>query len=294
MRSMLAAARQMALDFETLMLPMACLGCQRPAGRGRNDVLCQVCRYSMRPIAAPKCARCGQTLDAWEKAGGKWLVAGGKDAGLPAQPPATSYQPPASCGFCKGWPPALTWAASAVWFDDVPRELAHGLKYSGWTVAAGPMAQAMARHLAERLRGAELLVPVPLGRRRLRERGYNQAAVLSEALSQLTGIPSGEELERTRDTRTQTALDPKARRENVAGAFRVSGGGDRVSGVGCRVSGVGCRVSGVGCRVSGATVVLVDDVLTTGATLGAAAEALAAAGATQVGAVTFARAAKPE
>jgi ComF family protein len=147
----------------------------------------------------------------------------------------------------------------------------HALKYAGWRVAAGPMAQEMARRLGPRLEGADLLVPVPLGRARLRERGHNQAALLADALGERCALPAvADVLERSRETRTQTALHPEQRRANVAGAFRATR------------------------PLAGARVVLVDDVLTTGATLVAAAEALGAAGAATVGAVTFARAAKPE
>ena len=175
------------------------------------------------------------------------------------------------CGFCRAWPPELAWATSAVWLDDGPgRELVHGLKYGGWRVAACPMAAVLAREAGARLRSVELLVPVPLGPRRLRDRGYNQAAVLAAALSARTGIPVREGLlGRTRDTRTQTVLGPAERWANVAGAFGVRG------------------------RVPGTRVALVDDVLTTGATLASCAAALSAAGAGTVGAVTFARAAVP-
>ncbi|MFI5214824.1 MAG: ComF family protein, partial [Gemmatimonadales bacterium] len=138
-----------------------------------------------------------------------------------------------------------------------------------WTIAAGPMASAMAREIGARLRGADLLVPVPLGARRRRERGHNQAELLAEALGKRCAVPVVEALERSRETRTQTSLHPEQRRVNVAGAFRATR------------------------ALEGSKVVLVDDVLTTGATLASAAQALGAAGAAEVGAVSFARAPKP-
>jgi len=111
-----------------------------------------------------------------------------------------------------------------------------------------------------------ILVPVPLAPKRLAIRGYNQAERLAAALSELTGYPVADAaLARRRETPTQTALTPEERRVNVSGAFAGSG-------------------------VTGRCAVLVDDVLTTGATLGACAEALMAAGAAKVEAVTFARA----
>lgn len=132
------------------------------------------------------------------------------------------------------------------------------------------MADVLTRELGAKLAAVELLVPVPLGRRRLRTRGYNQAALLAKALAARTGIPAREGLlARTRDTRTQTALGPTERWANVAGAFRAV------------------------VPLAGTRVALVDDVLTTGATLAACAAALAASGAAAVGAVTFARAAVP-
>jgi ComF family protein len=159
-----------------------------------------------------------------------------------------------------------------VWHDEGPaRRLVHALKYDGWTVAAVPMAEAVARFAPDALRRAELLVPVPLGRTRLRERGHNQAGLLADALAARSGsLVAHDVLLRRRETRTQTDLAPDARRRNVSGAFAP---GPR--------------------SARGLVVALVDDVLTTGATLGAAAVALARAGAREVGAVTFARAAVP-
>jgi ComF family protein len=179
------------------------------------------------------------------------------------------------CGFCRAWPESLARTASAVCYEEGPaKRLVQALKYGGWRVAAGPMAEVMLRELGATLRAAELLVPVPLGPQRARERGHNQAEVLARAIAERSALTVvADALIRTRETRTQTALDPRARSANVAGAF---------------------RGSGVGGQVSGKRVMLIDDVLTTGATLGAAAEALHAAGAAEVGAVTFARASKPE
>jgi ComF family protein len=140
----------------------------------------------------------------------------------------------------------------------------HQLKYEGWSRAAEAMAEAM-RQL-EPLTAGVSLIPIPLGRRRLRERGYNQSERIAAAVGSRTGLPMrGDLLERSRETRTQTALTPEGRHANVAGAFRAD-------------------------NAAGLELVLVDDVFTTGATLAAAAAELVRAGAARVEAVTFARA----
>jgi ComF family protein len=159
-------------------------------------------------------------------------------------------------------------ARSAVWFDEAARPAVHELKYSGWWRVVEPMARVMARLDPCMEKG--LLVPVPLAAARARLRGYNQAERLAHALSCLTGLPFRTDLlERTRTTRTQTALAPEARRANVAGAFRAAD------------LPIGFRL------------ILVDDVFTTGATLLEAANALREAGAERVESVTFARAVPP-
>jgi len=172
------------------------------------------------------------------------------------------------CRFCRDWPEALGSARSAVWLDDRARGAVHALKYGGWWRVAEPLARAM-RGLIPRPGPAAVLVPVPLAAGRARRRGYNQAERLARALAQATGLrcePSV--LVRTRSTSTQTALAPEARRANIAGAFRST-------------------------VPAGTAVILIDDVLTTGATLGEAALTLAEAGAGSVDAVTFARAMPP-
>jgi ComF family protein len=168
------------------------------------------------------------------------------------------------CRLCAEWPEGLTRARSAVWLDEGARGAVHALKYSGWWRVTAQLARAMTG--LEPLQKGVILVPVPLAPKRLATRGYNQAERLAAALAELTGhrvVEAG--LARRRETGTQTKLTPEERRANVAGAFR-------------------------GGAVRGERVVLVDDVLTTGATLGACAAGLRAAGAVSVEAVTFARA----
>ena len=252
---------------EALLLPAACLGCGAALPPARaSEGCCALCRSRMRAPAAPLCPRCGQPRDPWERRGqpdAKPAAAGG---------PRGTERAAGTCGFCRGWPDALVWATSAVWLEDGPaRELVHALKYGGWRVAAGAMADGMLRRGAARLADVEVLVPVPLGARRLRQRGYNQAAVLAAALGARLGarVETGA-LDRTRETRSQTTLSPAERWRNVAGAFVATG------------------------PLDGARVAVVDDVLTTGATLAACAAALAAGGAGGVGAATFARAAVPD
>jgi len=143
----------------------------------------------------------------------------------------------------------------------------HRLKYEGWWRVAGPLAESMRR--LEPLTGRVCLIPVPLGARRLRARGYNQSERLAAALGDLVGRPvRADLLARPRETRTQTALTPEARQANVAGAFQAR------------------AAAGLAC-------VLVDDVFTTGATLAEAGAALSRAGAASVEAITFARAEPP-
>lgn len=151
------------------------------------------------------------------------------------------------------------------------RRIVHALKYGGWHVVAEGMADRMARLdwpedvLIERA----ALVPVPLAASRARERGYNQSERLARALARRWRLAVWDDVvARTRETRTQTRLTPEERASNVRGAFQVTARN----------------------LLRGAHVVLVDDVVTTGATLVACAAALCAGGARIVSFVTFGRA----
>jgi predicted amidophosphoribosyltransferase len=237
----------LARALERFVLPNACVVCDRAVEPARPDhLLCGLCRARMRHVGTG-CDRCGQPLP-----------------------------PVGPCRFCADWPPVLGFVRSAVWLDDTARPVVHHLKYDGLPTLATDMAELVARRVP-RPRPAHL-VPIPLSARRLRDRGYNQAAALARALGTIWRLPVAERvLSRTRDTGTQTALTPEARARNVAGAFVADPG---------LAPGLG---PGAGGR-AGATVILIDDVLTTGATLVAAATALGAAGWSAVGAITFARA----
>ncbi|HEU4829002.1 MAG TPA: double zinc ribbon domain-containing protein [Gemmatimonadales bacterium] len=220
---------------ERLLLPAECLLCLQPIPPREDDALvCGACRSRWLHIPPPWCARCGGPV--------------GRDE---------------PCTACAAWPPGLARVRSAIWLDDSARRAVHHLKYDGWWRVADAMALAM-RGL-EPLTGRLSLVPVPLGSRRFRKRGYNQSERIAAALSRGTGAPVRDVLRRMRETPSQTALTPEQRAANVAGAFTAT-----------------APLAG--------RCVLVDDVFTTGATLLAAAAALEAAGAEQVDAVTFARA----
>jgi ComF family protein len=151
----------------------------------------------------------------------------------------------------------------------------HALKYGGLPRIADDMAAVMAPP-SDLAAGSSALVPIPLAPKRLRQRGYNQSEALARALGSRWKLPVlPHVLERTRETPTQTALTPETRLANVAGAFGVSN--DQWSMI-----------------HDHSTLIIVDDVFTTGATLAEAARALEQAGAKRVYGITFARAAIPD
>jgi ComF family protein len=180
-----------------------------------------------------------------------------------------------ACRFCTQLPPFVRAVRSACWVPhEVSSAIVHALKYHGWTATATGMAERMARLSWPRDVVAEraAVIPVPLAPVRERERGFNQAALLAGSLAGHWKIPMWHDaLVRPRATRTQTRLTPGERSANVRDAFAVPG-----------------RASGA--RIRGLHVVLVDDVLTTGATLNACATALFDAGARTISYVTFGRA----
>jgi len=242
---------------EQLLLPAECLLCRGLLSFPDADrTVCPVCRHRWRAVRPPWCERCGQ--------------------------PEPLF---GSCRLCADWPAALRRVRSAVWLEGGAREAVHALKYAGRARVAEDLVTAMSGMM---LRGWEeaLLVPVPLGPRRLRQRGYNQSDLLARALGRRWNRPVAELLVRVRDTPTQTALTPAARRANVAGAFEL-----RISDCGLRIEGapVECAI-----RNPQSAIVLVDDVFTTGATLAEAARALERAGVITVLAVTFGRAVLPD
>ncbi len=149
------------------------------------------------------------------------------------------------------------------------RQAIHRLKYHRDVALADVLAAQLLALVQALAWPITLVVAVPLGQQRLRTRGYNQAALLAFPLALGLGVPwARRALARVRETRSQVGLSASERRENVAGAFRAA----------------------PDARLRGATVLLVDDVMTTGATLDAAARALLAGGAAEVYAVTVARA----
>jgi ComF family protein len=177
-----------------------------------------------------------------------------------------------SCRWCELLPPFVRAVRSVCWVPGGPGgEIVHKLKYSGWTALAEPMAEQMARLNFPRDVTEEraLLVPVPLAPARARERGYNQSELLALPLGTYWGVPVLRALVRQRSTETQTRLTPGDRMRNVAGAFAT----------------VLARE-----ELAGRHVVLVDDVVTTAATLNACAKALHEGGARIISYVTFGRA----
>ena len=167
-------------------------------------------------------------------------------------------------------PPAYQRARAAVCYDDIARTLVHALKYGDRIELAPLMGRWIARAGHELLSNADALVPVPLHWRRLWMRRFNQSMLLAKAISYTSGVPIAETaLKRVKATVQQIGLSKSERAQNVQGAFRVP---------------PESKVT-----VKGRRLILVDDVLTSGATSDACARALLRAGAANVDVLVFAR-----
>ncbi|MBO9623627.1 MAG: ComF family protein [Sphingomonas sp.] len=173
----------------------------------------------------------------------------------------------ARCAECMADPPVHDGVRAAVAYSEVARSVALKLKYSGRLACAETMARAMERLMPA---GAELLVPVPLHRWRIWSRGFNQAALVATALARTTGVRADAELlRRTKATPVLRGLGRKGRAKAVAGAFGLAPNARE--------------------RLAGRTVVLVDDVHTSGATADACARVLKRGGAARVILLCWAR-----
>jgi ComF family protein len=199
----------------------------------------------------PICQACAPALDA------RLELPAGIAIGLPSDVPAPLLQ--------------LDWCAP---FSGVVRTALHELKYGGEQRLAGPLGAAIGRRWRRVGAGGDLLVPVPVHADRRRRRGYDQAELLARAAAVELDLPCAPILERARATIAQFDLDSSARALNVSGAFRLT---------------PEAAARRTGWAVAGRWVVLVDDVVTTGASLAACAAPLLEAGAVGVSAITVAR-----
>jgi ComF family protein len=172
------------------------------------------------------------------------------------------------CYRCRSAPPVLDGARAACRFEGVVQQAAHDLKYKGVRGRASLLADLVAEALDRQPIAVDLLVPVPLAPGRRRERGFNQSELIARALGERLGVPvMPSALARIRETPRQVGRSGAERQENVAGAF-------------------GCPAPET---VSGRRIALLDDVMTTGATLSSAAEPLKLAGASRVYGLAVAR-----
>ena len=180
----------------------------------------------------------------------------------------------ALCAACIAEPPVCARVRAALRYDDHTRSLVLGFKHGDRTERAATFAGWMARAGAALIAEADLIAPVPLHRLQLLARRYNQSAMLANAAGRLADVPvTPGLLVRTRPTPSQAGRNRRARADNVRGAFAIRPGGAD--------------------RIAGARVLIVDDVLTSGATVAACAKTLLRGGAASVDALTLARVVRP-
>jgi ComF family protein len=246
-----AALRAAARAAFDFALPPRCPACGIVTADPHR--FCLACWRALHFLGEPCCARCGLPFE---------------------HEPGDS----AECGRCLAEPPRFDRLRAAVAYGEIARRVALKLKYSGRPGVAETLARLMQRHLDSEAVAGEgegegappLLVPVPLHRWRIWKRGYNQSALIARVLSRRTGLPlAADLLRRIRATPPLRGLGRRERASAVRAAFAVAAA-DRP-------------------KLRGRTIVLVDDVFTSGATAGACARALKQAGAARVEVLCWAR-----
>ena len=227
----LAKVGGIALD---LLFPRWCVGCGK-----EGDLICYFCRCLLPRIMPPLCPRCGKP----------------QSSGIP-------------CPSCVGWQAKIDGIRSPFQFDGVMRQAIYQLKYKNLRALAELLAELLQDYLATNPVPGEVLVPVPLHQKRLRERGYNQSNLLARELGKLINLPVVDDClirHQHAPPQARTATIDE-RQQNVANAFI-------------------CRDH----RLKDKQVLLIDDVSTSGATLDACAAALKATGTTSVWGLVLAR-----
>lgn len=229
-----------------ILFPPLCHCCKVFIPDAGDLHLCPDCRAASPLIVSPYCTVCGLPF----------LTEGGIDH---------------RCGGCIEEPPPFAAARAAVLFDGPVRELVHRFKYGKKVQHSRPLALLAAQNLGEFVaaNAADLIIPVPLHVKRLRQRGFNQAILLGKILSGKWRLPlCRNNLSRIRWTEPQINLTAAERKQNVRGAFAVKNAA----------------------AVKDRRIILVDDVYTTGSTVAECARALKKAGAEAVFVITVARA----
>lgn len=237
------------------ILPPRCGGCGEVTDT--THAVCADCWAGLRFISAPHCSCCGYPFELDDGVPGSGdNIDGGRML----------------CAACLQKKPAFDQARAALAYDDYSRDYLLRFKHAD----RGDLTPLLARWVYQAGRGiwdqADLIVPVPLHRRRLLKRRYNQSGLLAAKLGRMTGVPwDGLVLARHRNTRSLGGLGPSSRKREVGGAFVVD------------------EVRAEKRNLAGARVILIDDVLTTGATANACVRALRQSGAMHVSVITVAR-----
>lgn len=230
-----------------LFFPPLCVVCRAPTVR----FLCEECVAAMPRLPSAVCHRCGAILES-DTNSTQESLAGQR-----------------TCQRCRDSPPAFSFCRAFGLYQGALRDAIVALKYHRLTVVAPALATLLLQVIEQEpiLQQAQVVVPVPLHAKRERWRGFNQSALLAQALATLTGLEVRcNVLAKVRHTRPQVGLNAQERRENLHGAFQV-----------------------VAADLPRVPILLVDDVTTTGATLHECARALWQAGATDVRALVLAR-----
>lgn len=233
--------------FANLLYPMHCLGCRKSLHLENGRYLCADCWGGISYITGPRCRRCGMGLG---------------DYAMVSQD---------GCMDCRARRLRFDGAFSAVYYEDVIRELIHQFKYGRQEFLVEPLAEVLVQYvkgLRPHLGNVDMVVAVPLHRKKRLERGFNQAELLGRAVGRFLGLGMhAGGLQRVRNTPSQTSLPFSRRAENVRGAFWVKRPAE----------------------FSGKNILLVDDVLTSGLTASECARVLKRAGAGEVYVLTVAK-----